>query len=82
LLWVTGLIMVYSRLDGFSSLPNTFWWKSVSVVAMTALVGFTHVTEARARRGDVVAISRLPILRRLATSFLLLALIFAVVAFG
>jgi hypothetical protein len=82
ILWVTGLIMVYSRWSGFSSLPSPFWWKFASVIAMTAMVGVTHMTQARARRGDVVAINRLPILRRLATSFLLLALIFAVVAFG
>jgi hypothetical protein len=49
---------------------------------MTAMVGVTHMTEARGRRGDVVAINRLPIVRRLATSFLLLALAFAVVAFS
>jgi hypothetical protein len=82
LLWLTGAILVYSRWNGFSSLPNPFWWKLAFVLAMTAMVGITHMAEARARRGDVVAINRLPILRRLATSFLLLALIFAVIAFA
>jgi len=81
ILWVTGLIMVYSRRHGFSSLPNPFWWKFASVIALTAMIGVIHMTQARARRGDVVAIGRLPILRRLATTFLLLALVFAVVAF-
>ena len=32
--------------------------------------------------GDVVAIGRLPLFRRLATTFLLLALVFAVIAFS
>ena len=81
ILWVTGVILVYSKWNGFSSLPSPFWWKFASAIALTAMVGVIHMTEARARRGDVVAINRLPILRRLSTSFLLLALIFAVIAF-
>ncbi len=82
ILWVTGLILLYSRRSGFASLPSPFWWKFGCTIAMTAMVGLTHMMEGRARRGDVVAISRLPILRRLATTFLLLALVFAVLAFA
>jgi hypothetical protein len=82
LLWATGLIMVYSRWNGFASLPAAFWWKLASVIAMTALVGMVHMTQARARRGDAAAIGRIPLFSRLATTFLLLALVFAVAAFG
>jgi hypothetical protein len=82
LLWVTGMVMVYSRWRGFASLPPPFWWKLAAAVALTAMVGVIHMTAARARRGDVVALGRLPIYGRLATSFLLLALGFAVAAFG
>jgi hypothetical protein len=81
ILWITGLIMVFARSGGPASLPTAFWWKLASVLALTAMVGVIHGTMARARRGDVVAIGRLPILGRLATTFLLLALVFAVVAF-
>ena len=81
ILWITGLIMVFSRPGGPASLPTAFWWKLASVLALTAMVGVIHMTMARARRGDVVAIGRLPIFGRLATTFLLLALVFAVVAF-
>jgi hypothetical protein len=82
ILWATGLLMVYSRWHGLSSLPSPFWWKFACVIALTAMVGVIHMTEARARRGDVVAIGRLPLFRRLATTFLLLALVFAVIAFS
>jgi hypothetical protein len=80
-LWATGLILVYSHWHGFASLPSPFFWKLAAVIAMTGMVGVVHVTRARARRGDVVAIGRLPIFGRLATTFLLLALVFAVAAF-
>lgn len=81
LLWVTGLILVYSRWHGFAFLPSLFWWKLAAVVAMTGMVGVVHMTRAGARRGDVVAIGRLPIFGRLATTFLLIALVLAVAAF-
>ena len=81
ILWVTGLVMVFARPGGLASLPSAFWWKLACVLALTAMVGVIHMTMARVRRGDVVAIGRLPIFGRLATTFLLLALVFAVVAF-
>ena len=82
LLWVTGLILVYSRWHGFAFLPHAFWWKLAAVIAMTGMTGVVHMTRGRARRGDVVAMGRLPIFGRLATTFLLLALVFAVAAFN
>jgi hypothetical protein len=81
ILWATGLVMVFVRPGGLAALPAAFWWKLACVLALTAMVGVIHMTMARARRGDVVAIGRLPIFGRLATSFLLLAMVFAVIAF-
>jgi hypothetical protein len=81
ILWVTGLILAFARPGGFASMPTAFWWKLASVIALTGMVGVIHMTLARARRGDVVAAGRLPIFGRFATTFLLLALVFAVVAF-
>jgi hypothetical protein len=81
LLWVTGIIMVWSKWDGLASLPDMFWVKFAFVVLLTLFSGFIDVTYAQIKRGNVAAASRLPKLGPLAGISSLLAVLFAVIAF-
>jgi len=82
LLWATGLILVWSKWQGPASLPSLFWVKLVFVVALTALVGLIHLTYADIRKGNAAAAARLPKIGPLAGVSSLLAVLFAVYAFG
>ena len=41
LLWLSGLGLVWSKYDGFGSLPTAFWWKFAFVVLITVAYGIT-----------------------------------------
>ncbi|MCP4380970.1 MAG: hypothetical protein GY798_06055 [Hyphomicrobiales bacterium] len=81
LLWVTGVILIFSRFDGLGNMPLAFWIKIVAVVALTGLVGFMHTLMAKAKRGDAGARARLPKVGPFAMLSALLAIVFAVLAF-
>lgn len=49
-LWVTGVILVFSMYGGFGNLPSLFWVKLAFVIAVTVLVGLVHMTYAEIRR--------------------------------
>ncbi len=82
LLWATGLILVWSKFDGLASLPQLFWVKAVFILSLTALTGLIHRTYAEIRRGNVALAARLPKLGPMAGISSLLAVLFAVLAFG
>ena len=82
LLWITGLILVWSKWDGFGNLPDLFWAKAVFIVSLTVIVGLIHMTYGQIRKGNVAMAARLPILGPLAGVSSLLAVLFAVLAFG
>jgi hypothetical protein len=82
LLWVTGVILVWSKWDGLGSLPSLFWVKFVFVVLLTIFAGLTDMTYAQVKRGNVAAAARLPRLGPLAGASSLLAVLFAVLAFN
>lgn len=82
LLWITGLIMVWSKWDGFGNLPGLFWAKAVFIVSLTVIVGLIHMTYGQIRKGNVAMAARLPIPGPLAGVSSLLAVLFAVLAFG
>ena len=81
LLWVTGVIMVFTRWGGPVSMPGFFWVKILAVVAMTGLVGYMHSLMGKARRGDMASARQLPTFGRIASICALLAVVFAVLAF-
>lgn len=81
LLWITGLILVWSKWDGIGSLPGMFWVKFVFVLLLTAAVGAIHLTYAEMRRGNVAAAGRLPLLGPVSGLSALLAVLFSVIAF-
>ena len=81
LLWVTGIIMVFTRLGGPASMPAFFWVKIVAVVALTGVVGYMHSLMGKAQRGNIASARQLPTFGRIASVCALLAIIFAVLAF-
>lgn len=83
LLWVTGLIMVWSKWNGLGSLPTLFWVKFVFVVILTAASAGTDMTYARIRRtGNKALASRLAVLGPVSGIAATLAVLFAALAFN
>ncbi len=82
LLWITGLILVWSKYEGLASLPQLFWVKAVFILSLTAVVGLIHMTYGEIRKGNAAAAARLPKLGPMAGVSSLLAVLFAVLAFG
>ena len=81
-LWVTGLILVWSKWGGIASLPDMFWVKAIFILSLTAVVGLIHMTYAEIRKGNVAVAARLPKLGPMAGISALLAVLFAVRAFS
>jgi hypothetical protein len=81
-LWITGLIMVWSKWGGIASLPQMFWVKAIFILSLTAVVGLIHMTYAEIRNGNVALAARLPKLGPMAGISALLAVLFAVLAFN
>ena len=55
LLWVTGLILIWSAFGGPQNLPGLFWLKIVFVLILTALAIGQHVIYGRIKRGAASA---------------------------
>lgn len=81
ILWITGPWMLFATYRGGAGLPWTFWAKLVCVIGVTAGVVMLEVTGRRAKAGDAMARARLPVIGAVATAFLLLVVIFAVLTF-
>lgn len=81
LLWVTGIALVYTKWAGFGTLPWQFYVKLVAVLFLTVTVGYVHRCERRAREGDVVALARVETAGKVATTFAVIAVVFAVLTF-
>jgi len=82
LLWITGLLIVWTRYGGFSILPRPFIVKFVSVVLLTLCVIYIHVLMPRAQRGDEAAMKRIQTLGKMTGPLAIIAIIFAVITFG
>ena len=82
LLWVTGFILVWSKWDGFGSLPKLFWVKAVFILSLTVVHGLVLMTYAEIRKGNVALAARLPKLGPMGGISALLAVLFAALAFS
>ena len=82
LLWVTGLILVWSKWDGFGSLPKLFWVKTVFILSLTVVQGLVLMTYAEIRKGNVALAARLPKLGPMGGISALLPVLFAALAFS
>ena len=81
-LWVTGLLLLSLKWGGFRAMPWQFHVKFTAVVGLTLGVGMAHALQARLRRGDAAAASRLPVVGRLILVMSLTAVTFAVLTFS
>jgi hypothetical protein len=81
LLWVSGLLLVWVKWDGFASLPQLFWVKAIFILSLTLVIGLIHMTYGEIRKGNVAVAARLPKLGPLVGLSSLLAVLFAVLAF-
>lgn len=82
LLWITGVILVWSKWSGPENLPSFFWIKLLFVVLVTIFAGLTHMTYGQVRRGNAAAAARLAIFGPATGISALLAVLFAVIAFN
>lgn len=81
-LWITGVILVFTKWSGFQNLPAMFWIKFLFVVILTVIIGMIQMTIREMRRtGNTALAARLPKLGPLAGLAALLTVFFAVVAF-
>jgi uncharacterized membrane protein len=80
-LWVTGLIMVWTKEGGAANLPWPFWVKLICVIAITGVVVMLSLLLRRVQAGDATARAQIPIYGRISGILLGLIVIFAVLAF-
>lgn len=80
-LWVTGIILIWSIWGGPAFLHWAFWVKLACVVLLTAVIVFLDLTIKKVRSGDTAAAAQLPVFGRIAGGLLLLVVVFAVIAF-
>jgi hypothetical protein len=81
LLWVTGVILVWSKWGGPQNLPATFWWKFVCVLLITGVSVMLGITARQIQAGNRALAARMPIYGATAAVLLVLIVIFAVYAF-
>lgn len=81
LLWLTGIIMVWTNFGGPGAMPTLFWWKLACVVLVTISVAMLGITVRQVQGGDQQAASRLPMYGAISGVLLVLIVILAVYAF-
>lgn len=82
LLWISGLLIVWTRYGSFAVIPRPFIVKIAAVVLLTIAVAYIHVLMPRAQRGDHAAMARIQLLGKLTAPLAIIAIIFAVITFG
>ncbi|MCX5516000.1 hypothetical protein C3941_04805 [Kaistia algarum] len=83
ILWITGLILIWSVYGGPQNLPGLFWLKIVFVLILTGLNGWHHAIYAQIRRtGDPSRGERLKIIGPASGLSALLAMAVAVIVFN
>jgi len=82
LLWLTGIVMVWTVYGGPGNLPGLFWVKFVLVLAVTAGVAMIGITLKEVRNGNSEAARRLPLYGMISSGLLVLIVISAVYAFA
>jgi uncharacterized membrane protein len=55
LLWSTGVILVYTRWNGFAAFPWQFYIKLAAVVLLTVTTEYIHRLERLVQKGDAAA---------------------------
>jgi uncharacterized membrane protein len=82
LLWVSGLVMVFTRWDGFATLPSTFHIKLTLVILLTIAIGYISWLEVKAKKGDMSAVAKIKQAAKVSFALGLAAVVFAVLTFN
>jgi uncharacterized membrane protein len=82
LLWVTGLVLVYTRWNGFATLPWQFHVKLTAVVLFTISVEYSHRLGRMLQKGDAAGVARADAAGKIAVLFAVIAIAFAVLTFN
>ncbi|HVZ13634.1 MAG TPA: hypothetical protein VG894_04160 [Bauldia sp.] len=84
LLWLTGLIMLWTIFGGPQKVPSSFWFsaKILFVILVTIAVAMAGITLKRVQAGDMAAAKRLPAYGIAMAVLLVLIVICAVLAFN
>jgi uncharacterized membrane protein len=82
LLWLTGLILVWSKYGGPGGMPAAFWIKIALVVLVTVVVAVTSLAIKQVRNGDTAAGARLPVYGIAGAVLFVFIVVFAVIAFS
>lgn len=84
LLWLTGLIMLWTIFGGPQNVPSSFWFsaKILFVILVTIAVAMAGITLKRVQAGDMAAAKRLPAYGIAMAVLLVLIVICAVLAFN
>ena len=83
LLLLTGVLLLWLKWSGSTPNPTMFILKMIFVLALIAMVVLLGINGKKAIRDrDMVAAGRLPLFRRIATTFLMLTVTFAVLTFS
>lgn len=79
---VTGPLLLWLKWGNTPPYPTMFWLKMTFVVLLLGFGVVMAMNARKARAGDLVAEGRRPIYNRIATTFFLLVMVFAALAFG
>lgn len=82
LLWVTGIVLIWSTWNGLGSLPSFFWVKALFILSLTVASFLIHRTYAEIHGGNAAAATRLPVLGQAAGASAVLAVLSAVISFS
>jgi hypothetical protein len=74
--------MVFTRWNGFGSLPWTFHAKLTFVVLLTIVIGYISWLELKAKMGDTTAMDKMKKAGGVAFLFGLVVIVFAVLTFN
>lgn len=81
LLWLTGIILIWSKWGGPADVPQLFWLKLLLVLVLTALTVAMDLIFKAVRAGNTALASRLPTFGMAGAVLLILIVAIAVFAF-
>ena len=69
LLWSTGVILVYTKWNGFAMVSWQFYVKLAAVVLLAATTEYIHRLERLVKKGDAAAVARIEPFGKIAMVF-------------
>lgn len=79
---VTGPLLVWLKYGGVGGLNAWFWVKMALVVVFVAVIIYSGLVAARARKGDAAAMARMPLASAAGATLFVLIILAAVLSFS